>query len=186
MFGALCAAFDGLHGFCDTWLQKPQDAINKGRHGDELIYPSDGNSTTEVAAREDERPCSATALGRRAVSRHVASYLAAQAIATIGVTRAVGYRVPVGALVAGAVINGGTHWVIDRRKPLLWLAKRVNHKDGYIDYATVQRKPGAKADTSGPGTALYELDQALHRGLGVVAAAVTASLAVRIKSRESR
>jgi hypothetical protein len=38
------------------------------------------------------------------------------------------------------------------------------------------------AELSGPGTALMELDQALHRAIGVVAAAVTAWLATRSAS----
>ncbi|GAA1992603.1 hypothetical protein [Amycolatopsis minnesotensis] len=179
VFGALASTFHGLHLWADHWLQRPKDAVLKGLHGDELVYPSDGEPAPAVeVAREHEAPVPACAVGRRAATAHVLTYAAGQLVVTEAVARALGLRLPWRARLAGAVINFGTHWIIDRRRFLLWLAKRVNHKDSFIALATVMRKPDSAPDTSGPGTALSDLDQGLHKALGVLAAAVTARLAV--------
>ncbi|WP_157617287.1 hypothetical protein [Saccharomonospora marina] len=187
LFGALASAFHGAHLWADHWLQRPKDAVLKGLHGDELVYPSDGTPASEVEVpREDETPVPARVVGRRAATAHVLTYAAGQLVVTEFVARVLGLRLPWRARVAGAVINFGTHWIIDRRRFLLWLAKRVNHKDTFIAYATVMRKPGSAPDTSGPGTALYDLDQGLHKALGIVAAAVAARLAVPGSRRRRR
>ncbi|WP_240661581.1 MULTISPECIES: hypothetical protein [unclassified Streptomyces] len=60
-------------------------------------------------------------------------------------------------------------------------------KTGYIKHATVVRKAGGEGteypapvqDVSGPGTALMEIDQAVHRAVGVAAALVTAWITLR-------
>ncbi|QWF81071.1 hypothetical protein HUW46_04496 [Amycolatopsis sp. CA-230715] len=128
----------------------------------------------------------ARVVGRRAATSHVLTYAAGQLVVTEAVVRVLGLRLPWRARLAGAVINFGTHWIIDRRRFLLWLAKRVNHKDTFIAYATVMRKPDTEPDASGPGTALYDLDQRLHKALGIVAAAVAARLAVPGSRRRVR
>ncbi|MYZ34353.1 MULTISPECIES: hypothetical protein [unclassified Streptomyces] len=181
LMGTLAAVFDGLHPLCDQWVQNSKDAAAKGVHGDHLVF-RDGTPVTENPWHSAPT-MTASAFGRRAVARHVASYSAVQLAATVAVTRALGYRVPAGALLAGAAINAGTHALIDRRDPLIWLAKKCG-KHGYIQHATVVRKVGTAwpepvQDTAGPGTALMELDQALHRAIGIGAAAVTAWLATR-------
>ncbi|MFH9353999.1 hypothetical protein [Kitasatospora sp. NPDC017646] len=50
--------------------------------------------------------------------------------------------------------------MIDRREPLLWLAKKAGKK-GYIDHCTAARVAAdgtVRAELSGPGSALMELD----------------------------
>lgn len=179
--GTLIAVFDGLHPLCDQWLQNSKDAAAKGMHGTHLVTrdgtPAEGNP------QQYGPTMTASAFGRRAAARHVASYTAVQVAASVAVTRAFGYRVPLTALLVGAAVNAVTHAVIDRREPLLWLADRAG-KAGYIKHATVVRKPGTDTtdpvvELSGPGTALMEMDQALHRAIGVGAATVTAWLATR-------
>ncbi len=182
LFGALASAFHGSHLWADRWLQRPKDAVLKGLHGDDLVYPSDGKSAAEVS-RENETPVPACVVGRRAATAHVLTYAAGQLVVTEAVARILGLRLPWRARLAGAVINFGTHWIIDRRRFLLWLAKRVNHKDTFIAVATVMRKPDTEPDTSGPGTALSDLDQGLHKLLGVIAAAVMAHLAIPARRR---
>lgn len=182
LFGALTSTFHGLHLWADHWLQRPKDAVLKGLQGDELVYPSDGTPANGIL-REDEVPMPAAVVGRRAATGHVLTYATGQLIVTEVVVRLLGLRLPWRARLTGAVINFGTHWIIDRRRFLLWLAKRVNHKDTFIAYATVMRKPDAEPDTSGPGTALSDLDQGLHKLLGVLAAAVMARLAVPARRR---
>jgi hypothetical protein len=176
LFGALASAFEGSHPFCDQWAQLPQDAMNKGLHGKYLVY-RDG-TPIGIEPRPGASVLTANALGWQSAARHVAMYTAVQLVATVGVTRAAGYLVPIRALLAGAAVNGLTHLIIDRREPLKRLAKPFK-KAGYIERATVVRKPGKQADEGGPGTALMELDQSLHRGIGLVAAAVTTWLVMR-------
>ncbi|WP_275293209.1 hypothetical protein [Amycolatopsis sp. La24] len=150
LFAVLQATFADVHPVCDQWLQSSADAVGKGQPG-----------------REGARHC----------ARHVASYSAGQVAAAVAVTRVLGFRVPLGALLAGTAVNAVTHYVIDRREPLK-KAARAAGLGGYLDHATVQRRPGV-VDESGPGTALMELDQAAHRAIGVLASLTTTWLALR-------
>ncbi len=150
LFAALQATFADIHPMCDQWLQSSEDAAGKGEPGWE---------------------------GAKHCARHVASYTAGQVGAAVAVTRVLGFRVPLRALAAGAVVNAVTHFVIDRRDPLL-VAARVCGRGGYVAHATVQRRDGV-VDIAGPGTALTELDQAAHRAIGVVASLVTTWIALR-------
>jgi hypothetical protein len=178
LFAGLLTTFGELHPLCDQWVQNSQDASRKGDHGDHLVYRDGTPVGQETDDRTGQPTMTASALGRRSVARHVASYTAVQVAATVAVTRTLGYRLPARPLLAGAAINAATHAIIDRREPLLWLAGKAG-KRGYVDHCTAVRKPGAAAELSGPGTALMELDQALHRAIGVGAAAVTTWLATR-------
>ncbi|MFD2421693.1 hypothetical protein [Amycolatopsis pigmentata] len=150
LYGALHATFTDVHPACDQILQNSADAIGKGKPGPE---------------------------GRRHCARHVASYTAGQTLAAILVTRALGYRLPFRALAAGMALNAATHYAIDRREPFIRLMRRIG-KGGYLDHATVQRREGV-VDTSGPGTALMECDQATHRAIGVAASLITTWIAMR-------
>ncbi|MGZ0153749.1 hypothetical protein ACXJJ3_42235 (plasmid) [Kribbella sp. WER1] len=156
LFGALHAVWSDVHPVCDQIVQRGHDAQTKGEPG-----PA----------------------GRAAAARHVASYTLVQAIAAELVTRGLGYRVPARAMLVGHAINAVTHYVIDRRRPLLKVLRtRLLDKTDYLEHATVQRRPGV-IDAGGPGTALYEIDQAAHRIVGVTASAVTTWLAVRTQSQ---
>lgn len=150
LFAALQAAWSDVHPTCDQILQCDSDAVHKGESG-----PA----------------------GARHCARHVATYTAGQTIAAYAITRALGYRLPLSAYAAGAAINAGTHYVIDRRRHLVRLINKIG-KGGYLDHATVQRREGV-VDTAGPGAALMEMDQAAHRLCGVIASLVTTGLAVR-------
>ncbi|MEV8057184.1 hypothetical protein AB0P37_11795 [Streptomyces antimycoticus] len=185
LVAALTAVFDGVHALGDQFVQREHDAMTKGMHGSHLVYKNDGSPVEENPWRhgKEGRTCTASAYGRRSVSRHVASYSAVQLASTLAVTRTLGYRVPASALLTGAAV---THGIIDRRDPLLWLAEKTG-KTGYIKHATVVRKAGGEGtaypepvqDVSGPGTALMELDQAAHRAIGVAAALVTTWITLR-------
>jgi hypothetical protein len=181
LLGTLAAVFGELHPLCDQWVQRDGVAALKGLRGDRKVWRDGTPVGEETDDRSGQRACTAGQAGRRAAARHVASYTAGQLAGVIAVTRALGYRIPPRALLAGAAVNGVTHFVIDRREPLLWLADRTG-KRGYIDHCHAVRvsADGAPAaEMSGPGTALMELDQALHRAIGPAAAAVTAWLAAR-------
>ena len=181
LLGTLTAVFGELHAVMDHWVQRPGDTALKGLHGDRKVWRDGTPVGDETDDRSGQPAYTVGQVGRRAAARHVASYTAGQLAGTIVVTRALGYRVPLRALLAGAAVNGATHFVIDRREPLLWLADRTG-KRGYIDHCHAVRMTGdgtPAAEMSGPGSALMELDQALHRAIGVAAAAVTAWLATR-------
>lgn len=181
LLSALAAVFDGLHPLFDQWGQTGRDAVCKGLHGDHKVYLDGTPVGSETDDRSGQPTLTASQMGRRAVARHVAVYSAGQLAGAVVVTRVLGRRVPLRALLAGTAVNAATHAVIDRRAPLLWLAEKAG-KRGYIDHCTAVRMDGEGAltvEASGPGTALMELDQALHRGIGVAAAVVTAWLAAR-------
>ncbi|NUH42907.1 hypothetical protein HUF15_40525 [Streptomyces samsunensis] len=180
LLAALVAVFGEMHPLWDQWAQDDHDASNKDVYGRHLVY-RDGTKVGDEDEEDDrtgQPTMTASAFGRRCVGRHVASYTAGQLAVTVAATRALGYRIPTRAMLAGTAINAVTHAVIDRRKPLLWLADKIG-KTGYIDHCTAVRKPGDEAELSGPGTALMELDQALHRAIGVGAALTTTILATR-------
>jgi len=156
LFAAVQATFSDVHPFCDQIVQNSDDAANKGKPG---------------------------WVGRKACARHVATYSAGQLVAAVGVTRALGFGASWSSLLAGTVINGITHYVIDRREPLKkFLRSKTIGKAGYLDHATVQRRPGV-VDEGGPGTALMECDQAAHRLISVFASLTTTWLALRGGSR---
>jgi hypothetical protein len=176
-FGALLATFGELHPLCDQWVQNSGTASRKRLYGDHMVHP-DGTPADPASTRP---AMTASRLGRRAVTCHVASYTAVQLAAAIGITRAFGYRPRPAALLAGAAINAATHAVIDRGALLLWLARKTG-KSGYVEHCKAVRLDGdgnATAELTGPGSAWMELDAALHRTVGVVAAAVTTYLTTR-------
>jgi hypothetical protein len=181
LLGTLTAVFGELHPYFDQWAQRSEDAALKGLHGDQKVWRDGVPVGEETDDRSGQLVYTASQVGRRAAVRHVATYTAGQLACTIAVTRALGYRVPVRALLAGAAVNAITHAVIDRREPLLQLADRFG-KRGYIDHCHAVRMNADStltAEASGPGTALMELDQALHRAIGVTAATLTAWIATR-------
>jgi hypothetical protein len=172
VFAALAAVFTGSHGLLDQWIQTGWAAAHKRAHG---AHPVDRQGTP-LAAGQPAR-LTATGLGRRAATQHVLHYTAGQTVAAAAIVRALGFRMPLRALVAGALINGVTHWVIDRHRPLR-AAARLAGKSAYLQSGTVVRQHGAPADAFGPGTAHFELDQSAHEAIGLLAAAVMAVLAV--------
>ena len=181
LFGTLLATFDALHGAGDQWAQDGDDAVLKGLHGRHQVYRDGTRVGTETDDRTGHPTTTASRLGWTSAARHVASYGAVQLAGTVLVTRMTGYRVGPTALLAGTVVNLGTHLVLDRRDPLLWLADRTG-KRSYVDHCTAARVDAdgkVTAELAGPGTALLELDQSLHRAIGVAAAALTTWLATR-------
>lgn len=180
LFGALLASFEAVHGFCDQWGQDSTVARCKRLYGQHPVY-ADGTATREGDGRTGETTTTASTRGKRAASRHAAEYTAIQTAVAAGITRALGYRVSPAALLAGAAINGLTHAAIDRGALLLWLADRYNRR-GYLDHCQAVRLDpdgGIHTEINGPGTAWMELDESLHRIIGVSAAAVTVLLTTR-------
>ncbi|MFD4096705.1 hypothetical protein ACFWQ9_29450 [Streptomyces albidoflavus] len=75
LVAALTAVFDGVHALGDQFAQNSHDAMTKGMHGSHLVYKNDGSPVEENPWRhgKEGRTCTASAYGRRSVSRHVAS-----------------------------------------------------------------------------------------------------------------
>lgn len=175
----LAAAFEGTHGFGDQWCQASRDSAGKGSYGTQLVHLKDGSPVDPDSPVPPAGPTlSATAYGRLCAARHVVAYSVVQTTATLLLTRLLGFRVKPSSVAVGLLINASTHAVIDRREPLLRLAK-VFRKTGYIEHCQAvipnpDSEGGFVARTSGPGSALFELDQSLHRLIGLFAAAVTA------------
>ncbi|WP_331755998.1 hypothetical protein OH791_38390 (plasmid) [Streptomyces anulatus] len=177
LFGTLLATFGELHPLCDHWVQGSKTASRKRLYGEDLVH-TDG---TPAAPKSDRPAMTTSTLGRRAVACHVASYSAVQLGATIAITRAFGYRVTPAALLAGVAINASTHAAIDRGALLLWLARKTG-QTGYIEHCQAVRLADdgtVTREVNGPGTAWMELDAALHRAVGIGAAAVTTWLTTR-------
>jgi hypothetical protein len=179
LFGALLTTFEALHPLCDQWVQGSATAATKRLYGNHLVYGDGTPADTEE--RPGQPVMTANQLGRRSVAKHVSSYLAVQTAGAIAITRAFGYRVPLSAWVAGAVINGITHAAIDRGALLEWLAQHTG-KDGYIQHCQALRlteEGEVVQQRTGPGSAWMELDAALHEAIGTVAAGFTTWLATR-------
>lgn len=83
------------------------------------------------------------------------------------------FHLPVrpGWLVLGVSVNAATHYLVDLRTPLRWLAGKFG-KTGYINHCRVSRPTGIEA--TGPGTGLFHLDQAWHFFWIVISSAIIA------------
>ncbi|OZM69915.1 hypothetical protein CFN78_28135 [Amycolatopsis antarctica] len=121
----------------------------------------------DAAARGKQLP---GRVGRRALHRHVAGLTVCQLVMTAGAVRATGLRVPVHAVLAGQAVNSVTHWIIDRGPLLRW-------------YADFSGKRGFHDAAAGGVNGRMLMDQACHKGVLPVAAAVTALLARRAVRR---
>lgn len=177
LFGALGTTFDLFHESLDHWFQTSWMACNKRRHGDQLHYRDGVPVGAESDDRDGQPTLTASQLGRRACTAHVAVYTAGQIAAATAVTRMLGYRLPPSAVLAGAAITAGTHWLLDRGPTLTRLAS-LTGKSEYLSRVTVVRQPDGGADQHGAGTAWNEMDRSAHRLLGWVATAVTVTLAL--------
>lgn len=138
----------GVHGIGDHWIQTSAQACKKALDKEPMF----------VALRH--------------CAGHVASYTAAGAIAFL--TLALWFGVPLspGWVVAGLTFNAITHFIADLRTPLRWIADRTG-LGGYVRHAQVRRGGGVVEDT-GPGTALFHLDQSWHIFWLLISAAIIA------------
>lgn len=133
VFAATGFALDRAHHVGDHWLQTHHQATHKGLDGWK---------------------------GRLACAKHVASYTAAGAIAMVGLL-VLGLPTHPAQILVGLAISAVTHYFADRRVPLYQLAVLLGRYQ-YIRAVTVVRERDADAEESGPGTALYHLDQSWH------------------------
>lgn len=64
-----------------------------------------------------------------------------------------------GWVAAGLAVNAVSHYIVDLRTPLMWMAKKIG-RYGYIEHCQVVRPTGP--ERVGPGTGAFHLDQAWH------------------------
>lgn len=132
-----------------------------GHHlGDYLVQ-----SDTDAQAKQQR-----TRAGRLSLARHAATYAASQALLRAWLSRGGGMRVPARAQLAGALVEGVLHAVIDDGRLLARFAKATGKSRFYN-----------LAGHGINGKAL--LDQAAHHALQIpVGAAVTTAVAARTRS----
>lgn len=93
-------------------------------------------------------------------AKHAVTWAATLAVFLAGAAWWLDLPLRPGWVAAGMAVNLVTHFVIDLRTPLIWAAVRVFHRGGYLDHVQVVRPSGV--EQSGPGTALFHMDQAAH------------------------
>lgn len=138
--GAVFAALFVAHQVADHWVQTARQSTRKALPG---------------------------RAGWAACTGHVATYTAT-AVVLLAPTLALLVAAQPARVVAGLAISAVTHWVIDRRRPLLWLATRLG-RAALLSLGVT--RPG-RDDLVGPGTGLYTLDQSAHYLFLLVAALV--------------
>lgn len=145
-FLIIAAALSAAHEVGDQWVQTGHQAYTKGEPGRR---------------------------GRLACAAHVATYSATGVAAVLAASRWLGVPMKGRALAAGIAVNALTHYMADRRTPLRRLAALAGNED-YLACSTVVRSPGADAVDTGPGTALFHLDQSWHYAWIFISALVAA------------
>ncbi|MBO3742558.1 transcriptional regulator [Actinoplanes flavus] len=102
---------------------------------------------------------------------HVASWTLTTTVFLLGAAWWLKLPLEPGWLAAGVGLNAVTHFIADLRTPLIRLGRLLG-RGGYIDQVGVVRPAGHT--NSGPGTGLFELDQAWHIGWLAVSALIIA------------
>jgi hypothetical protein len=97
-------------------------------------------------------------VGRWNCAKHVASYTATGVIALVALAAVTGWHPGLWPLVAGLLVSAVTHYVADRRTPLLAMAYRIGKTRGWVEN----------------GGGAYALDQSWHYGWLFVAALLIA------------
>jgi hypothetical protein len=98
-----------------------------------------------------------SAEGRKACAAHVASYVGTQAVALVVGSKVLGVNLSARSLVTALTISGVTHYVADRRFPL-------------VKVADIARKQVFVRVTENGMNGRYCLDQAWHHAFETVAA----------------
>lgn len=147
-FLVVWAAMVTGHWVGDHWIQTQYQAVEKGGDGWRA---------------------------RIACVSHVTTYTLTQVVLVTAVVLALHVPIHFGWTVAGLGVSAVTHYVADRREPLRRIA-RLFGSGPYLAFATVVRKLDAEEhDATGPGTALFHMDQTWHLAWCFVASLVMAA-----------
>ncbi|SCG14588.1 Protein of unknown function [Micromonospora echinofusca] len=131
-FAAVFVALFVAHQVGDHWIQTQHQASHKGDAGWS---------------------------GRWACVKHVLTYCATAMVSLAGLAAVTGWCPDGVPAVVGMAVSGVSHFVIDRRWPLRWLADRLGKCPDWLER----------------GGGLYALDQSAHIGFLFIAALVMAS-----------
>lgn len=147
-------ALEAGHEAGDYWVQTDHQAAHKGDPG--------------IA-------------GDIACAKHVASYVATQAVCVVGAALATGTKPRWGRIALGLAVSGITHYAADRREHGLMfpLARKIPGKANFLKLGVPRGLEvgnvtkggypvgGAALDNPSLGTGAWALDQAWHKVLGV-------------------
>ncbi|MFD8545644.1 transcriptional regulator [Streptomyces sp. NPDC059649] len=113
--------------------------------------------------------------GRLACARHVATLTLTKGILLAPVAFLLDLPLTAVGITLGMGVDAISHYWADRRFTLLRLAQALG-REGYPEYVTIVRKPGGEADTTGPGTGSFHLDQSWHHLWLLIAALIIATV----------
>lgn len=130
-FAAVFAALWVAHQVADHWVQTDRQAAHKALPGWR---------------------------GRLACTEHVATYTATALLALAPLVCLLGMTLPVAQVAAGLAVSAVTHWILDRRWLLVWLADRTGSKK-FVRLG--MPRPG-RDDNPVLGTGANALDQSAH------------------------
>ena len=134
VFAGVFAILYTAHLIADHWVQTHHQAEAKGTPG----WP-----------------------GRLACAAHVATHTLTSLAGLAALVWRTGLPLPPGPTALGLAVSAISHYAADRRTPLQRLGRLLG-RGRYIQYATVLRTPAGTAQATGPGTALFHLDQSWH------------------------
>jgi hypothetical protein len=143
VFGAAFAALYVAHQVADHWVQTDRQAAAKG---------------------------AADWRGRVACTAHVVTYTATAVVTLAVVVGVLGLPVAPWRVGLGLAVSGVTHWLIDRRWPLVWLADHT----GSRAFVRMGKPRDNHDDNACLGTGAYALDQSAHTLFLFVAALIIA------------
>jgi hypothetical protein len=135
--GVAFAALYAGHYLGDQWIQTAAQACKKSL----------------------DRPDAKTLEAHWHCAKHVFNYTLSGLLMFLGAAAWLNLPVRPGWLAAGIALNAITHYVVDLRSPLMWMAKKVGRM-GYVEHCQVVRPTGP--ERVGPGTGAFHLDQAWH------------------------
>ncbi|MEV6527777.1 DUF3307 domain-containing protein [Longispora sp. NPDC051575] len=136
VFAAALLALLFAHTFADHWIQTDHQANTKGRPG---------------------------WVGRLACARHVATYTVTAAAALLAVELRLDLDLHPGRVAAGLAVSAVTHYLLDRRAPLAWLAALSGHAAFFrLGAPRPQYADTDRPDNPSLGTGSYALDQSAH------------------------
>lgn len=116
-------------------------------------------TAAQACKKSLDRPGARTAEAHWHCFKHVFTYTLGGLALFLLAAVWLGLPVRPGWLAAGLAVNAISHYIVDLRTPLFWLAKKVGRM-GYIEHCQVVRPTGA--EKVGPGTGSFHLDQAWH------------------------
>jgi hypothetical protein len=146
-FGAVFAALFVAHQVADHWVQTNRQAAMKGQPG---------------------------WAGRLACASHVATYTLTALVALQAVVSVLDLRLAAWRVAAGLAVSAVTHYIADRRAPLLRLAEAMQSTTGKADFYRLGTPRPGRDDNPTLGTGAYALDQSWHVGWLFVAALIIA------------